>query len=71
MVRALQLATVRTFLKGLNLQRIMAATHAALGRRSFSLGDSHLGTCSISKIVNFCNFSVRHWHWQAKPEAAP
>jgi hypothetical protein len=48
MVRTLQLATVGAFLKGFDLQRIMAATHAALGRRSFSLGDSHLGTCSIS-----------------------
>jgi hypothetical protein len=35
-------------LKGFDLQRIMAATHTAFGRRSFSFGDSHLGTCSIS-----------------------
>jgi hypothetical protein len=48
MVRALQFAAVRAFLKGFDLQRIMATTHAALGRRGFSLGDSHLGTCSIS-----------------------
>jgi hypothetical protein len=49
MVRAFQLTAVRAFLKCLNLQRIMATTHAALRRRGFSLGDSHLGTCSISK----------------------
>jgi len=49
MVRTLQFAAIRAFLKGFDLQRIMATTHAALGRRSFSLGDSHLGTCSISK----------------------
>jgi hypothetical protein len=52
MVRAFQLAAVRAFLKGFNLQRIMATTHAALRRRGFSLGDSHLGTCSISKKIN-------------------
>ena len=28
----------------------MAATHAAFGRRCFSFGDSHFGTCSISKL---------------------
>jgi hypothetical protein len=48
MVWALQFATIRAFLKRFNRERIMAATHAALGRRSFSFGDSHLGTCSIS-----------------------
>jgi hypothetical protein len=48
MVRAFQLAAIGAFLKGFNLQRIMAATHAALGRRSFSFGDSHVGTCSVS-----------------------
>jgi hypothetical protein len=53
MVRTLQFTAVRAFLKGFYLQRIMAATHAALGRRSFSLGDSHLGTCSISKYIVF------------------
>jgi DNA-binding response OmpR family regulator len=53
MVRALQLAAVRAFLKGFDLQRIMATTHAALRRRGFSLGDSHLGTCSISKNIVF------------------
>jgi hypothetical protein len=53
MVRTLQFAAVRAFLKGFDLQRIVATTHAALGRRSFSLGDSHLGTCSISKNIMF------------------
>jgi hypothetical protein len=48
MVRTLQFATVRAFLIRFGLKRIMATTHAALGRRSFSLGDSHFGTCSIS-----------------------
>jgi hypothetical protein len=53
MVWALQLATIGAFLEGFGLQRIMATTHAALGRRGFSLGDSHLGTCSISNKLEF------------------
>src|SRR5690606_23532474 len=47
-VGALQLATVRAFLESLDGQLVMAAAHAALGRRCFSLRDSHAGTCSKS-----------------------
>jgi hypothetical protein len=43
-VRQLQFAAVRTFLKLGGLQRVMAAAHVPLGRRSFSLWDSHCGT---------------------------
>ncbi|OJU16886.1 MAG: hypothetical protein BGN95_06370 [Sphingomonas sp. 66-10] len=43
-VRTLQFATVRAFLKRLDRERIVRATHAAAGRRSFSLGDGHRGT---------------------------
>jgi hypothetical protein len=45
-MRTLQLAAIRTFVEGLNLQRIVAATHPAAGRAGFSLGDGHFGTCS-------------------------
>jgi hypothetical protein len=47
-VRQLQLAAVRTFLELLGGQRMMAAAHVALRGRSFSLGDSHSGTCLMS-----------------------
>jgi len=33
-------------MEGFNLQRIVAATHAAAGRRGFTLWDGHFGTCS-------------------------
>jgi hypothetical protein len=45
-MRTLQLAAIRTFVEGFNLQRIVAATHPAAGRAGFSLGDGHFGTCS-------------------------
>jgi len=32
--------------EGINLQRIVAATHAPAGGRGLSFGDGHLGTCS-------------------------
>jgi hypothetical protein len=52
----LQLAAVRTFLELLGGQRMMAAAHIALGRRSFSLGDSHFGTClkASKKLATIC-----------------
>jgi hypothetical protein len=52
MVRTLQFATICTFLECGNFKRIMAAAHTALRRGRFSLGDSHLGTCSISKSIS-------------------
>ena len=42
-VRALQFATVRAFLECFHGQLVMAAAHAALGRRSLSFGDGHFG----------------------------
>jgi hypothetical protein len=45
-VGALQLTAVRAFTEGFDLQRIVRTTHAATGRRYFSLGDSHGGTIS-------------------------
>jgi hypothetical protein len=45
-VRTLQFATVRAFVECFDLERIVRATHAATGRRYFSLGDSHGGTNS-------------------------
>jgi hypothetical protein len=45
-MRTLQFAAIRTFMEGLDLQRIVAATHPAAGRACFSLGDGHFGTCS-------------------------
>ncbi len=46
-VRQAKLAAIRAFLIVDRLQGIMAATHVALRRRSFSLGDGHPGTCSV------------------------
>jgi hypothetical protein len=43
-VRQLQFTAVRAFLKRSGLQRMMAAAHVPLGRRSFSFRDSHSGT---------------------------
>jgi hypothetical protein len=51
MMRAFQLTTVGAFLIRLDRKRIVAATHAAFGRRCFSFGDSHFGTCSISNLI--------------------
>jgi hypothetical protein len=52
MVRTLQFTTIGAFLIRSNFERIMAAAHAALRRRCFSFGDSHFGTCSISKSIS-------------------
>jgi hypothetical protein len=43
-VRQLQFATVRAFLKRGGRQRIMAATHVPPRRRCFSFRDGHFGT---------------------------
>jgi hypothetical protein len=46
-VRQFELAAIRAFLEGFGAQRVVAAAHIPPGRRCFSLGDCHLGTCSI------------------------
>src|SRR5690348_7897553 len=53
-VRKLQFAAVRAFLERRGLQRVMAAAHVPLGRRGFSLGDSHCGTfeCLVDNNKN-------------------
>ena len=43
-MRALEFTAVRAFLERFNAQRVVAATHAATGRGSFPLWDSHVGT---------------------------
>jgi hypothetical protein len=48
MVRALQLTAIGAFLKRFNGKRMVAATHAALGWRCFSLWNGHEGTCLLS-----------------------
>src|SRR3546814_2124419 len=50
-VRALQLAAVRAFLKGFDLQAVVAATHAALRGRGFSLGNGHDFSCILKNCV--------------------
>src|SRR6478672_49722 len=57
-VRQLQLTAVRAFLELGGFQRMMAAAHVPLGRRSFSLRDSHCGTfetiSTTIKIATIC-----------------
>src|SRR3546814_9904496 len=50
-VRALQLAAVRAFLKGFDLQAVVAATHSALRGRGFSLGNGHDFSCILKNCV--------------------
>jgi hypothetical protein len=50
-VRALEFAAIAALTEGFHLQRIVRATHAATGRRYFSLGDSHGGTISSNKYI--------------------
>src|SRR3546814_14913826 len=50
-VRALQLAAVRAFLKGFDLQAVVAATHSALRGRGFSLGNGHDFSCILKICV--------------------
>jgi hypothetical protein len=49
-VRALQLSAVRAFVERLDLEGIVRTTHAATGRRYFSLGDSHGRTISSNNV---------------------
>src|SRR5436190_11253838 len=59
-VRELELAAVRAFLKLGRRQRVMAAAHVPLRRRGFSLWDSHCGTPLKSiKIATICAMSQR------------
>jgi hypothetical protein len=48
-VRQLQFAAIRAFLKLDRLQRMMAAAQVPLRRRGVSLRDSHCGTFDINK----------------------
>jgi hypothetical protein len=58
-VRQLQLTAVGAFLERRGLQRMMAAAHVPLGRRSFSFRDSHSGTFNPAiKIATICAFSA-------------
>src|SRR3546814_20934347 len=52
-VRQLQFAAIRAFLIVDGRQRVVAATHVALGRRCFSLGEGHAGTCSSFSTIGF------------------
>jgi hypothetical protein len=58
-MRALELAAIATFVERFDLQRIMAAAHAPAGRASFSLRDSHFGTCS-SKLLRCLKAALGH-----------
>jgi hypothetical protein len=55
-VRALQFAAIAALMESFDLQRVMAAAHATAGRRGFSFGDSHFGTC-------FCK--LEYWRKRA------
>jgi hypothetical protein len=46
-VRALQFAAIRAFLKGSDRKRVVTTTHVAPRRRSFSFWNGHLGTCLL------------------------
>src|SRR5690606_14213032 len=52
-VRALQFAAIRALVERLDLERVVRTAHAPAGRRSFSLRDSHRGTCSLKSLVVF------------------
>jgi hypothetical protein len=55
-VRELEFAAIRAFLELGRRQRVVAATHVPLGRRGFSLRDSHCGTFdAIVKINKNCD----------------
>jgi hypothetical protein len=51
-VRQLQFAAIRAFLELGQRQRVMAAAHVPLGRRGFSLRDSHCGTFDVVVKIN-------------------
>src|SRR3546814_4807527 len=74
-VRALQLAAVRAFLKGCDLQAVVAATHAALRGRGFSLGNGHdfsciLKNCVTNRLPGFV-VPVAGNDWPARRAVAP
>jgi hypothetical protein len=56
-VRQLQLAAIGAFLELSRRQRMVAAAHIPLGRRSFSLWDSHCGTflCKFGSFNKNCD----------------
>lgn len=56
-VGTLQLTAVRAFLESLDAQGVMAAAHTAAGRRSFALGDSHVGTL-FRIMIWLCDWPV-------------
>src|SRR5437764_7759364 len=59
-VRQLQFAAIGAFLELGRRQRMVAAAHVPLGRRGFSLGDSHCGTFDTKiKIATICASSQR------------
>lgn len=60
MVRPLQFAAIGAFLKRLSSKRMMAAPHIPPGRRSFSLGDGHVATCSILLKRITTSFAASH-----------
>src|SRR5947209_7300456 len=72
-VRQLQFAAIGAFLERSGLQPMMAAAHVALGRRGFSLRDSHCGTFdtigTTIKIATICA-SSRQGPFGGSPRAA-
>src|SRR6478672_10422936 len=57
-VRQLQFAAVRAFLERGGLQRMVAAAHVPLGRRFFSLRDSHCGTFKAMSSIKIATISA-------------
>src|SRR5689334_5070784 len=56
-VRQLELAAVRALLERRGLQRMMAAAHVPLGRRCFSLRDSHAAPLKAMKSIKIATIS--------------
>jgi hypothetical protein len=75
-VRQLEFAAIGAFLELGRLQRMVAAAHVPLGRRGFSLGDSHCGTfntiLAVSiKIATICASSQREIPWRRPDRREP
>jgi hypothetical protein len=75
-VRALQFAAIGAFLKGFDLQAVVAATHAALRGRRFSLGNGHDLSCILNSVsrIGYPDLSVPSPETTgppAKPKAVP
>jgi len=68
-MRALQLATVGAFVECVNLERVMAAAHAATAGRSFSFWDSHCGTCSCKYEIDNKSRPGALPHWRMRRRA--